>query len=280
MREPISVAMVQDRLVEPKSLVPSQLDRGLFFGDGVYEVLRSYRGRIFALGEHLERFARSLLETGIGGISIEAVRERVLQAFAASHLAEAKIYFHATRGSGPRDHAGGDGLEPNFFLTISELPASGTDAPAGICVSTYPDLRWKRCDIKSLNLLPNVLARRDAASKGCEEAVLVNESGVITEGAASAVFAVEKNTIRTAPLSANILPSVTRRYVLKAANSLGMDILEKSMTPAEAAGADELFIAVTTRDIVPVTALDGRRIGAGACGDLTAKLSREFKGFV
>ncbi len=275
----MQVAMIQDRLMPVEELGPAYLDRGVFFGDGVYEVVRSYNGRIFALEEHLERFSRSLAAIEIAGIEIGRVRRRVQKAFAAAGIDNAKIYFHATRGSGLRSHVCDEGLEPNFFLTVTELADEAEMKTNGIAVSTYPDLRWKRCDIKSLNLLPNVLARMDAEKKGCEEAVFVDDDGLITEGAASGFFAVFGDKLHTAPLSANILPSITRMFVIKAAGNIGMEVLEESFTAEQAGGADELFLAVTTKDIVPVVKFDDRIVGEGKPGKYTKLLVEEFRSF-
>jgi D-alanine transaminase len=275
----MKLAIVNDQLVPMETLDPIYCDRGLYFGDGVYEVLRSYNGKIFALDEHLERFAASMTAIRITGLDISVIRERVLRAFQAAGLANAKIYFHVTRGSAPRNHTWAKDIKPNFFLTISELGDSAKEKANGIAVCTHPDLRWKRCDIKSLNLLPNVLARQDAADRGCEEAILVDEAGMITEGAGSAFFAIIDDALHTAPLGANILPSITRHFIVKAATNLGMGIKEKCLTPTEAAAADELFIAVTTKDIVPIVTFDGTPIGKGVPGRWVKALMTEFQKF-
>jgi D-alanine transaminase len=275
----MQLAMIQDQIVSMEELEPVYLDRGTFFGDGVYEVLRSYDGKIFTLEEHLQRFANSLAAIGIAGVDMDQIRSRIQRAFNAAGTANAKIYFHITRGSAPRDHVCGANLKPNFFLTISELADNTNEKTRGIVVSTHPDWRWKRCDIKSLNLLPNVLARQDAARRGCAEAVLVDEAGLITEGAASAFFAIFGQTLQTAPLTANILPSITRKYIIQAGENIGLEIVEKSLTSQQAAGADELFIAVTTKDIVPVVKFDGTVIGDGKPGRYTKLLIHEFRRF-
>jgi D-alanine transaminase len=275
----MNLAMVQDKIIPMEELEPVYLDRGIFFGDGVYEVLRSYDGKIFALEEHLQRFARSLAAIQITGLEIDQIRARVQKAFDAAGIANAKIYFHVTRGSGPRDHVGDAGSKPNFFLTLTELPDATQEKTNGIAVSTHPDWRWKRCDIKSLNLLPNVLARQDAARKGCPEAIFVDEAGLITEGAASAFFAIFGQTLQTAPLTANILPSITRKYVLVAGKNIGLETVEKSLTLEQARSADELFIAVTTKDIVPVVRFDDKSIGDGKPGRYTKLLIQKFREF-
>jgi D-alanine transaminase len=275
----MQIALVRGEIVPFEELEPVYLDRGLFFGDGVYEVIRSYDGRIFALEEHLLRFTDSLAAIQITGVDLEKVRSGILKAFGTADIANAKIYFHITRGSAPRNHLWDDTLEPNFFLTVTEL---ADDTPAktnGIVVSTHPDWRWKRCDIKSLNLLPNILARHDAAQKGCDEAILVDETGHITEGAGSAFFAILGKKLQTAPLTANILPSITRKYVIQAGKNIGLEIVEKSLTLQQAILSDELFIAVTTRDIVPVVKFDGQMIGNGKPGKYTQLLTREFRSF-
>jgi len=275
----MQIAMIQDQIVSLDKLEPVYLDRGVFFGDGVYEVLRSYKGKIFALEEHLQRFANSLAGIRITGVDIDQIRSRVLRAFDTAGIVNAKIYFHITRGSGPRDHIGEAGLKPNFFLTVAELPDDTATKTKGIAVSTHPDWRWKRCDIKSLNLLANVLARRDAAQKGCDEAILVDEAGFITEGSSSAFFAILGQTLQTAPLTANILPSITRQFVIKAAENIELEVVKKSLTPQQASRADELFIAVTTKDIVPTVKFDGKSIGDGTPGKYTKSLIQEFRKF-
>jgi len=165
----MQIAVIQDRILPMEELEPVYLDRGIFFGDGVYEVVRSYDGKIFALEEHLQRFADSLAAIEIADVDIDQIRSRIHKAFKAAGISNAKIYFHITRGSAPRNHVCDADLEPNFFLTISELEDDIEAKTKGISVSTYPDWRWKRCDIKSLNLLANVLARRDTVKKGCAE---------------------------------------------------------------------------------------------------------------
>ena len=275
----IKVAMVDDRITAVEGLDPAYLDRGLYFGDGVYEVLRSYNGKIFAFDEHMERFAASLAAIRITGIEIQVVRERVERAFEMAGLPNARIYFHVTRGSEPRNHSWSANLKPNFFLTITELVDNPRDKAVGIAVCTHPDWRWKRCDIKSLNLLPNILARQAARDEGCDEAILVNEAGCITEGAGSAFFAIIGGALQTAPLSANILPSITRRFVVEAAVNLGLPTRQDCLTPQQAAAGDELFLAVTTRDIVPVVKFDGAVIGDGTPGPLTKAITTEFLKF-
>jgi len=277
----MQIAMIQDEIVPLSELDPVYLDRGTYFGDGVYEVVRSYDGKIFALDEHLARLGRSLNEIGITGVNIDQIRRRVEQAYETARISNAKIYFHVTRGSQVRNHAGGRNLKPNFFLTVTELADNSMQKEQGIAVCTYPDWRWKRCDIKSLNLLPNVMARIEAERRGCAEAILVDEAGFITEAAGSAFFAIlGGRKLVTRPLGAQILASITRRFVVDLAPQAGLSVLERAMTPANAQEADELFIAVTTLDIVPVVLFDGAEIGTGQPGRSTKLLIDAFREFV
>jgi D-alanine transaminase len=275
----MQLAMIEDNIVPLQDLKEIYLDRGFYFGDGVYEVIRSYNGKIFALDEHLERLKRSLSEIKITAVDINQIRSKINSAFVKADIKNAKIYFQITRGSAIRNHTWDTALKPSLFLTITQLPTDNKEKTEGIALATHPDWRWKRCDIKSLNLLPNVLARQYAAEKGCAEAILVNDDGLITEGAASTFFAIIDKILQTTPLTANILPSITRKYVFKTARNIGLQIKEKKLTPQQAIQADELFIAVTTKDIVPVVKFDDQIIGDGKPGKLTKYLMQQFLSF-
>jgi D-alanine transaminase len=272
----MQLAMIEDKILPLDKLDNTYLDRGFYFGDGVYEVIRSYNGKIFALDDHLDRLQRSLSEIKITDIDIGQVRSNIIIAFEKAEIPNAKIYLHITRGSADRNHTWNPAIKPNFFLTLTELPDAVKEKNEGIAVASHPDWRWKRCDIKSLNLLPNVLARQYALEKGCAEAILVNEEGFITEGAASTFFAIFEKNIHTTPLTTNILPSITRKYVLDAAQNIGLDIKEQVLTPQEATHADEAFIAVTTKDIVPVVKFDDNSITDCKPGELTLSIMKEF----
>lgn len=278
----MDVAMIDDRMLPISELDRPYLDRGLYFGDGVYEVLRSYDGHLFALDEHLARFERSLREIQIFNVDIEMIRQKVLSGFEHAGYANAKIYFHITRGSESRDHLPGPQIIPNFLMTVGELIDKPEIKQKGIAVATHADWRWKRCDIKSLNLLPNVLARIEVQKRGASEAILVGDDGMITEGAGSAFFAVDgkENTVMTRPLGHEILPSITRAMVMRICDNAGLSVVEKALTPVQAAQCDELFMAVTTKDIVPITKFDGVQIGDGQCGVLTRRLISEFTVFL
>jgi len=276
----MEIVMIQDKIVPTEEVEPVYLDRGMFFGDGVYEVIRSYDGKLFAFEEHLERFAQSLAGIQITGVDMDQIRSRIRRAFETAGIANAVVYFHITRGSAPRERIWSDDLEPNFFLSVSELSDNTEVKAKGIAVSTFPDWRWKRCDIKSLNLLPNVMASTDAAKKGCGEAIFVDEAGLITEGAGSAFFAVRGQTLQTSPLTANILPSITRKFTLEAGRNIGLKIVEESITPEQAVSSDELCVASTTKDVLAVVKFDDKVIGDGKPGRYTKQIAEEFRSFV
>lgn len=277
-REFMELAIIKNQIVPMDKVDAAYLDRGTYFGDGVYEVVRTYEGKIFALDEHISRFERSLSAVRITGVDIGRIREQLVRAYRESGIADAKIYFHITRGSEPRSHVAKGKIEPNYFLTVTEIPDNSAQKSRGIKVCTHPDLRWKRCDIKSLNLLPNILARMEAANKGCDEAILVNDQGQITEGAGSAFFAyfAGANKLMTRGLGPEILPSITREHVIRVAEKAGINVEQKSITPERALEANELFLAVTTSDILPVIEFDGEEVGNGRPGECAKKLMKLF----
>ncbi len=277
----MDVAMIDDEILPIRNMDKAYLDRGLYFGDGVYEVLRSYDGRLFALDEHLARFERSLKEILIFDVDIKGIRHKVETAYKESSYTTAKLYFHVTRGSEPRNHLPGKDLRTNFLMTVESLSEDTKAKTQGVSVWTHPDWRWKRCDIKSLNLLPNVMAKMAVHSKGASEAILVNDADEITEGAGSAFFAIngKEKALITRPLGPEILPSITRSIVAKVAKNAGLSVVEQVQSPAQAAACDELFLAVTTKDIVPITQFDGKTVGDGKVGPLCKKLIKEFAAY-
>ena len=266
----MEVAMINDEIVPIETAQVSAHDRGLFFGDGVYEVVVYRGGRLFAWDRHLERFERSLREMQmIEKVDLGVVEERVRRGLEASKLGEAVVYFHVTRGSGLRSHDWQAGWEPNFLLTVRP---NLHKHPSETTVISHPDWRWKRCDIKSLNLLANVLAKHAAIAAGAYEAVLVNGEGRVTEGTSTSVLMVKDGALRTAGLDANVLPGITRALLLQTAGEVGLEAVEASFSLAEAKEADELFLTGTTTEVMGITALDGETIGTGRLGPYSKKL--------
>lgn len=262
--------MINGKFVDSAEARVSAWDRGYYFGDGVYEVIQSYNGKLWGFTPHFRRFERSLRELGIT-YDVRLVERWVREAFAAAKLDNCMIYWQVTRGCELRSHAPGADLEPQFFLYVKPAPDNRKRVVEGIRAITYPDIRWKRCDIKSLNLLPNVMASEAAHKVGAEEAVFV-ANGIITEAASSSFFGIVHDRLYTYPLGHEILPSVTRQAVLVLAEQTGLEVIEHPMTVQEACHADELFTASSGYEIRPVVKLDEWVISKGKPGPQTAKI--------
>ncbi|MGZ8458398.1 MAG: aminotransferase class IV [Gemmatirosa sp.] len=252
-------------------------DRGFLFGDGIYEVTRAVDGRLFEVERHLQRLQEGAAALALP-LSAETVAElpglwaRLLAANALT-AGEATVYLQVTRGAAPRTHQFPPaGTPPTIFASASPLLPPDAVRARGAAIVTYPDVRWARCDIKSVNLLPNVLAKQAASEAGAFEAVFVRE-GVVTEGAQTTAFAIIDGVLRTHPRSNRILPSVTRAVVLELAAGLGIPVREEAFTDNALRSAEELFVASTTADVMPVTRVDGQPAGGGVPGPITRALA-------
>ena len=248
-------------------------DRGFQFGDGVYEVIRTYKGQPFQLDAHLERLSRSLREIKLAPPYPPSVWTKWIQeGLEKADYSDAKIYIQITRGVAPRDHAFPSNSQSTAVMTIRELhPLSPDHKRTGVTAQTCDDARWGRCDIKSVNLLANVLARESAKQAGMFEAILVRD-GMVTEGSVSNVVAVQGGAIVTAPEGPRILSGVTRSVVLGLARKAGMRV-DEQFIPVEALyAADEVFLTGTTVEILGVVQIDGRRIATGRPGPVTKTL--------
>ena len=248
-------------------------DRGAMFADGVYEVTRFYQARPFAIDAHIARLRRSLREIRIEPPAqldgLAALNDELIQ---RNSLAEAIVYWQVTRGSAVRKHAFPPAAAPTFFMIgYPTRPLDPAAPPAVKTAITAPDLRWHRCSIKSLMLLPNVLARQQAAEAGAEEAIL-HRDGVITEGAATSVCIVRGGQLWTHPANHLILGSITRAIVLELAGELGIAVREATYTSDELLGADEVFLCGTVSHITPIGRIDQTPIGAGGAGPVTRRL--------
>ena len=248
-------------------------DRGFLFGDGVYEVIRVVAGRYVDGGRHLRRLARSLAELELPdpGVDLPAIGQELLRREGIAGRAEAVLYLQVTRGSAPRRHAfPPPGTPPTVFAAVTAFVPK-PERLTGVAAIACPDDRWRRCDIKSVNLLPNLLANQRAAARGAYEAILIR-GATVTEGTHSSVFAVVDGVVRTHPNGPAILPGITREVVLELALAAGIECREEPVTTAELAGASEVFLTGTTTDVMPVTSLDGRSVGAGTPGPVTRRL--------
>jgi D-alanine transaminase len=264
-----------DYVAKERAMIPVE-DRGFTFGDGIYEGVRAIGGRLFAWDAHAAR-----MTYGLAGLRIafDASQVAALAGVCARLLhdnglddGEAFLYLAVTRGVAPRAHVFPPaGTPPTVFVSATRFVVPRELRAAGATAITHEDLRWARCDWKTLNLLGSVLARQAAAEAGATEAILVRD-GVITEGAATSVFAVVDGVVRTHPPGHRILPGVTRDVVIACASELSIALREHAVTEAELRSAEEIFVCGTMTDVTPVVRLDGAPIGAGTPGPITARL--------
>ena len=252
-------------------------DRGFQFGDGVYEVIRTYRGRPFKLDAHLARLDRSAQAIDLRQpYPFERWVEYVTEGLRLGDFPETKIYVQITRGTAPRDHAYAPDLQPTVLMTFRELqPLNAIVQSTGVAAMTMKDIRWGRCDIKSINLLANVLARQQAKKRGVFESILVRD-GQVTEGAVSNVFIVQDGKLITAPEGGWILSGVTRQVVLELARHEGLTVQERYCSEQELLGATEVFLTGTTVEVLGVVRIDGKQIGKGQPGPVTRSLAKRF----
>ena len=252
-------------------------DRGFQFGDGVYEVIRTYRGRPFKLDVHLARLDRSAQAIDLRQpYPFERWVEYITEGLRLCDFPETKIYVQITRGTAPRDHAYAPDLQPTVLMTFRELqPLNASFPSSGVAAMTMKDMRWGRCDIKSINLLANVLARQQAKKRGVFESILVRD-GQVTEGAVSNVFIVQDGKLITAPEGAWILSGVTRQVVLELARHEGLTVQERYCSEQELLGATEVFLTGTTVEVLGVVHIDGKQIGKGQPGPVTLSLAKRF----
>ncbi len=245
----------------------SPLDRGFVFGDGIYEVIPSYQGVLFLLDAHLERLRRSLSEIRLPDPMGESGWRGMLE-----HLLELNpggdrgIYLQITRGVAPRDHAFPAATEATVFAMVTPIKPQRPETTAqGVGAILLPDERWGRCDIKAITLLANVLARQTAVEQGAIEAILLRD-GRLTEGAASNVFVVHGDVVRTPPLDRGILPGITRRFVLDLLEGHSRPVFEEAILESDLRTADEIWLTSSTKEILAVTRLDGQPVGVGRPG--------------
>jgi len=254
------------------------LDRGFLFGDAVYEVLRVYQGRPWLADEHFERLARSLQAIRIQGVDVVRLRRRMLETITAGRFQEATVYIQITRGAAARSHSFPAQATPLELLYVQEFDDPYRSARlTGGAVSTQPDSRWDRCDIKSTNLLANVLAMQAAKEHDCVEALFCLPDGALTEGTHTSFFGVLEGAVLTAPNSNAILPGITRGLLLKLAASAKIPVREQVLKRSALGSVSELFLTGTTSEILPIIRVDDQTIGNGKPGPITRRLQDAYK---
>jgi len=250
-------------------------DRGFQFADGVYEVIRLYNGRPFTLAEHLARLEKSCtgvqLPLPLDPLSLAAEIKKLV---AKSDVRDGMVYLQVTRGVHKRNHRFPAEPRPTLLFYARTLPPPHLPGEGeGVKLLAVPDERWKRCWIKSIALLPNVLAKNEAAAAGYDEAVFV-ENGVVTECSSTNIFAVIGGKLVTHPVGSKVLPGITRAMLLERASSSGIEVDERRFTDEEAVRASELFVTSTTREVSWVARWNDRYIGQARCGPVTLALHR------
>jgi D-alanine transaminase len=273
----LPLANINGQILPLSEVRISPLDRGFLFGDAIYEVLRVYGGKAFLADEHFQRLANSLAAIRLGGVDCERLRRRMNETLTASRVREGMVYIQVTRGSAPRKHAFPKDATPLELLWIQEFVDPYVEGwQRGIAVITQPDLRWQRCDIKTTNLLGNVLAMQAAVEAGCIEALLHLPDGTLTEGTHTNLFGVVAGKLVTQPLKANILPGCTRGLILRMAAKAGIAVEQRPLKRDHLGEVSELFVSGTTSEVLPVVRVDERRIGDGQPGPITRRLQQTY----
>ena len=258
------------------------MDRCFLFGDGVYEVIPVYAGRLFRLAHHLQRLRNSLQAVHIDNPLADSDWETMLTELVNRNaIPDQAVYLQVTRGvAAKRDHAFPADTQPTLFAMSTPMTASADiDSIAGATAITLPDVRWKLCNIKAITLLPNVMLRQQAVDAGAVEAILIKD-GYAIEGAASNVFIVKNDLLITPPNGPALLPGITRDLIIELAANHAIPFREADITEAELFAADEIWLSSSTREISPVTLLDDTVISAGKPGPLWKRmitLYQEYK---
>jgi D-alanine transaminase len=275
------IAYVNGRYLPMRAAKVHVEDRGYQFGDGVYEVCEVRGGRLIDERRHLDRLKRSLAELRIRlPMSPAALGIVLREVIAKNRIGYGIVYVQVTRGVARRDHAfPAPELRPSVVVTARALNSARNEAlaAAGIAVVSVPDNRWGRVDIKTIGLLPNVLARQAAIERGARDAWFVDKDGAVTEGASSNAWIVtQAGTIVTRPADDAILRGITRTVVLEAIKALGLALEERAFTLEEAYAAREAFVTAASQIVLPVVRIDGHPIGDGKPGPVATALRREF----
>jgi D-alanine transaminase len=267
----------KNEFMQKKDLYLSPDDRGYYFGDGIYEVFRVYNGLIYEQEAHMQRLQKSASEVRITlPYAIQEIESILAKLVQENNLIEGTIYMQITRGEAPRAHPFPAEAQPIMLAYCTEVKRPLTTIRNGINAITFEDIRWLRCDLKTLNLLPNVMAKQAAIDYGVQEVVL-HRSGTVTECSSSNFMMIKSNVLYTHPANHLILLGITRAVVLRIAKALQIEVREEPFTLELLLQADEAFITGTTSEVTPVVQIDGKTVGTGVPGPLTRKLQEQFE---
>lgn len=253
-------------------------ERGLQFGDGVYEVIRIYQGKYYLFEEHVDRLFRSAEAIRINlPFTKQEITDLLLQLLEKNTIStDAKVYLQVTRGSAPRNHVFPENTAPNIYAYAKDVPRNLALLEKGVSTITKHDNRWENCFIKSLNLLPNIMAKQEAAENNCYDAIL-HKDGVVTECSASNAYLVKDGKIYTFPATKRILHGCVRMAVERFAAALNIPFVEEAFSIEDIALADEMFLSSSTSEILPIIQVDGKMISDGHPGEITRKLQKAYE---
>lgn len=273
-----SIILSQNKFPHRDAHYFSTDDRGIQFGDGIYEVVRIYQGKYYLLEEHIDRLFRSAEAIRLTlPFTKNEIIDRLQKLITLNQMEkDGKLYLQVTRGSAPRSHTFSEDLIPNVYGYLRDLPRRIERLKKGVSVITHPDLRWDYCYVKSLNLLPNILAKQEAHDQGGYEAIL-HRDGIVTEGSSSNIFIVKKQKLYTFPATRAILNGCVRMQVLKFAEKLSIPSTEEEFTVDDLLNADEVFLTSTTNEIMPIVKVDQRKIANGKRGEITRRLLEQYE---
>jgi len=272
------IAWVNGRLLDPGEAAVSVLDQGFLYGEGLFETMRAYGGRVFRLAQHLERLSAGAADIGLAPPAAELLRGAIDEALAAGGMRDAVVRLTVTPGLAAKPD------RPTVVVLVRGLklppPAQYASGCAAICVPAAQVRGTALRRVKSLNYLDKLLAQRAAAAAGAHEAILVDPDGYVVEGAMRNVFAVVDGVLVTPPLTRGLLPGITRQAVLEATEGLGVLSEERDLSRAELCSAEECFLTSSMAEILPIASVDGNAIGARAPGAITRALTDAYRSLV
>lgn len=277
------IAYINDEFKHRNECLISIEDRGYQFSDGVYEVVYVYQCRLIDWDLHAIRLQNSLdglnIKYDVLAKDIKSIANNLIS---KNNIKDGYIYLQITRGVAKRNHSFDNKSNPVLSMTIDKMPAKNQQLyENGIEAISYPDYRWKLRNLKTISLLPNILAKQNALDKGATEALLIEDDGFITEGSTSNFFIVDKeNNLITHPANERILGGITRLAVIKIAKKNNLNVIEKNFTLDEAINANEAFFTSTVKHVLPASTIDNKQIGDGKCGKITAKLMKLYQNYI
>lgn len=269
---------INNKFVDETEGNVSYSDRGYNFGDGIYEYLRVYDGKLYTAKEHYERLFRSAKEIGLNlsEYTVEGLIDITKELVNKNDVQNGGVYIQVTRGVAPRNHPfPSEDTKPVFTAFSKSYDRPYDELENGVKAITVDDIRWLRCDIKSLNLLGNVLAKEKATQCDAQEAIQ-HRDGIVTEGSSSNVYAIKEGKIYTHPANHLILNGITRRVIHKIANDIDVPFIEEAFTVDFLKDADEVIISSTSIEVMPVIQIDDKIINDGKVGEITKKLQKSF----